>query len=272
MCVFSIFEKDEPEPHGYDSLEIYIAVPTESVTADAIQSFYGKRFVELNQSIPCHAMPCHSVPYQIRLNLTIPFASSIAVTFYYSSVWFNSVCMCVCLPCFCFWHWCQKQIISHHARIATQAHQTLFQNVACQIYLNPYHWKLLFRFLFALVLPMHAISYVHVVCVCVCILYTHSIMPLTASKCILRSGFTENVVSCLLCCFTFRHLNYQIVQANWTMKADFYECNSVNREFLPFVFDFSKRHRNGIEYNTLAHIDDSYVCRDFPFLNSSNGE
>lgn len=47
----------------------------------------------------------------LQLNQSIPTQSA---WHYYSSVWLNSVC----LPCFCFWHWCQKQIIStsctHH--------------------------------------------------------------------------------------------------------------------------------------------------------------
>lgn len=105
--------------------------------------FLWKRFVELNQSMPNQSRAKQTEPY---LAMPCHFIRTQSPWHYYSSVWFNSVC----LPCFCFWHWCQKQIISHHARIATQTHQTLFQNVACQIYSNPYHWKLLFRFLCSL--------------------------------------------------------------------------------------------------------------------------
>lgn len=46
----------------------------------------------------------------------------------------------MCLPCFCFWHRCQKQIISHHVRFATQTYKHKSRERRTPNPLNSYQW------------------------------------------------------------------------------------------------------------------------------------
>lgn len=94
--------------------------------------------------------------------------------------------------------------------------------------------------------------------------HTLFIMPLTASKCILSLGFTENLVLYLLLSLLIsRHQQSNPVQANWAMKTVFYMNAIVNSEFLQFC----------IRLQNATKIDSPlYLCRDFPLQNSFPNE
>lgn len=148
---------------------------------------------------------------------------------YYSSVWFNSMC----LPCFCFWHWCQKQIISHHTHIASQAHthKIQWQNVVRQI-----HWTLITGTLLCFSYPASVLCYQHAPCT-QCTLHTGT-PPMTASKMHALFGFSQKLSFVLAVAFRFHHRHSnssgQLDDKNHSTKAAYVKyCN---------LYSVTKRH------------------------------
>lgn len=153
-----------------------------------------------------------------ELNQSVPTQST---RHYYSSVWFNSVC----LLCFCFWRWCQKQIISHHVRIASQTYTAarVQYSTAQRSKAEPSrasHAKTIEPLSMGVDLVPFCTIYsrhkVHVrVREPVCCTHYNTLYVVDRIK--MHAPFVSKFSMCLLSFFVLV-IDNQIVQGNWTMK------------------------------------------------------